>query len=89
MKQSQQFLESAANCTQIAEDAKKGLILGEAVKTAWAVYIATHPAANVDDQRRCSLSRHLEARLQAGEKDFEELVCSGLSYLDRVPADPW
>jgi hypothetical protein len=46
--------------------------LREAVKTAWAVYVATHPAADIDDQLQCSLSRHLEARMQAGEKNLEE-----------------
>lgn len=57
--------------------------------TILSVYVATHPAADREDQRQCSLSRHLEARMQAGEKNVEELVCSGLAYLHRVPADRW
>ena len=64
-------------------------ILRQAVETAWSVYLATHSDVDSADQRRCSLSRHLEARLQAGESDTEELACSGLAYLDRVPSDVW
>lgn len=65
------------------------LILRQAVETAWSVYLATHGDVDSADQRRCSLSRHLQARLQAGENDIEELVCSGLAYLDRLPAEAW
>ena len=65
------------------------LILRQAVETAWSVFLATHGNVDVADQRRCSLSRHLEARQQAGENSTEELICSGLAYLDRVPGDVW
>ena len=65
------------------------LILRQAVETAWSVYLATHCDVDIADQRRCSLSRHLEARLQAGENNTEELACIGLAYLDRVPDDVW
>ena len=65
------------------------LILRQAVETAWSVYLATHGDVDIADQRRCSLSRHLEARLQAGENNTEELACMGLAYLDRVPGDVW
>jgi len=67
----------------------EGPILRRAVEIAWAVYVATHDDADIADQRRCSLSRHLETRLRAGENNLEELVCSGLAYLSRLPADPW
>jgi len=65
------------------------LILRQAVQTAWSVYLATHGDVDNADQRRCSLSRHLEARLQADENNTEELACTGLAYLDRVPRDVW
>ena len=65
------------------------LVLRHAIETAWSVYLATHRNVDIADQRRCSLSRHLEARLQAGENDTEELACSGLAYLDRLPCDVW
>lgn len=64
-------------------------ILRQAVETAWGVYLATHSAVDVADQRRCSLARHLEERLRAGESNAEELACSGLAYLDRIPMDRW
>ena len=65
------------------------MTLQQAVETAWSVYLATHCDVDTADQRRCSLSRHLEARLQAGENNTEELACAGLAYLDRVPGDVW
>jgi hypothetical protein len=63
------------------------LILREAVKTAWSVYLATHGDVDLADQRLCSLTRHLTARLHAGETEVEELACSGLAYLDRLPEE--
>ena len=63
------------------------LILREAVKTAWSVYLATHGDIDVSDRRLCSLSRHLADRLHAGETGVEELACAGLAYLDRLPVD--
>ena len=64
-------------------------ILQQAVETAWSVYLATHGDVDIADQRCCSLSRYLQARLQAGENNVEELACSGLAYLDRLPAEAW
>jgi hypothetical protein len=61
----------------------------QAVEIAWSVYVATHKEVDAADERRCSLARYLWERKQAGENNVEELVCSGLAYLDRVPADVW
>jgi hypothetical protein len=63
------------------------LILREAVKTAWSVYLATHGNVQVTDQRLCSLERHLSQRLLSGETEVEELACAGLAYLDRLPEE--
>ena len=63
------------------------LILREAVKTAWSVYLATHGNVDVTDQRLCSLQRHLSQRLLRGETEVEELACAGLAYLDRLPEE--
>jgi hypothetical protein len=57
--------------------------LRKAVDTAWTVYLATHRDVDVADGRRCLLERHLQRSLE------EELTCSGLAYLDRVPKDEW
>jgi hypothetical protein len=64
-------------------------LLQRAVQATWSIYVAMHPDADDADERQCSLSRHLESRLRAGENDVEELVCSDLAYLDRLPPDPW
>jgi hypothetical protein len=54
------------------------LILREAVKTAWSVYLATHGNVDVTDQRLCSLERHLSQRLLSGETEVDELNAPGL-----------
>lgn len=64
-------------------------ILRQAVEIAWSLYVAEHGELDAADQRRALLARHLQDRLRAGERDPEELACSGLAYLNRVPADPW
>ena len=64
-------------------------VLEQAIETAWSLYLAEHGEMDAADQRRCSLSRYLEARWRAGERDAEELACSGLTYLNRLPADAW
>jgi len=64
-------------------------VLQRAAQATWAIYVAMHPGADTADERQCSLTRHLQSRLQAGENNVEELICSGLAYLDRVPTDPW
>jgi hypothetical protein len=60
-------------------------LLREAVDTAWTVYLATHRDVDVADGRRCLLERYLQGRLEASAP--EELTCSGLAYLDRLPKD--
>ena len=60
-----------------------------AVHTAWTIYVATHRDVDVADGRRCLLERHLQGRLEASQGKTEELVCSGLAYLDRLPKDEW
>jgi hypothetical protein len=63
------------------------LILREAVKTAWSVYLATHGDVDVSDQRLCLLPRHLSEQLHAGKTDMEGLACAGLRFLERLPDD--
>lgn len=59
----------------------------KAVQTAWAIYLATHQDVDVADGRQCLLERHLQGRFEARQGETEELVCSGLAYLDRLPKD--
>ena len=61
----------------------------KAVDTAWTVYLATHRDIDVADGRRCLLERHLHGRLGTNQIGTEELACSGLAYLDRLPKDEW
>jgi hypothetical protein len=64
--------------------------LRKAVDTAWTVYLATHRDVDVADGRRCLLERHLQRSLaEARQSETEELTCSGLAYLDRLPKDEW
>jgi hypothetical protein len=63
--------------------------LRKAVDTAWTVYLATHRDVDDADSRRCLLERHLQRSLEASQSSTEELTCSGLAYLDRVPKDEW
>lgn len=60
-----------------------------AVNRAWSLYLRMHNDVDPADARRCMLERYVERRWQAGERDPEELTCSGLSYLSRVPPDEW
>jgi hypothetical protein len=53
------------------------------------VYLATHRDIDVADGRRCLLERHLHGRLGTNQIGTEELACSGLAYLDRLPKDEW
>ena len=62
-------------------------VLRKAVNAAWTVYLATHRDVDVADDRRCLLERHLQATLKASQSETEELACSGLAYLDRLPKD--
>jgi hypothetical protein len=63
--------------------------LRKAVDTAWTVYLATHRDVDDADDRRCLLERHLQRSLEASQSETEELTCSGLAYLERVPKDEW
>jgi hypothetical protein len=64
--------------------------LRKAIDTAWTVYLATHRDVDVADGRRCLLERHLQRSwAEASQSETEELTCSGLAYLDRVPKDEW
>ena len=63
--------------------------LRKAVDSAWTVYRATQRNVDVADARRCLLERHLYRRWEAHESDTEELTCSGLAYLERLPEDDW
>ena len=65
------------------------LVLREAVRIAWSMYLATHSDVDIADQRLCSMSRYLSERLRAGETEVEELACDGLAFLDRLPVDSW
>jgi hypothetical protein len=65
------------------------LTLRKAVATAWTVYLEIHRDVHVADGRRCLLERHLQGRWEASQSDAEELTCSGLAYLDRLPKDEW
>ena len=65
------------------------VLLRKAVYTAWTVYLATHPDVDIADGRRCQMERHLQGRWEAGQSEIEELACSGLAYLDRLPKDEW
>jgi hypothetical protein len=61
-------------------------VLRKAVDTAWTVYLATHRDVDAADGRRCLLERHLQG-MEASQSETEELTCSGLAYLDRLPRD--
>ena len=63
--------------------------LRKAVYTAWSIYVTIHPDVDVTDGRQCLLERHLQRRLEASQGGTEELTCSGLAYLDRLPKDEW
>lgn len=62
-------------------------VVRKAVDTAWTVYVATHREVDLADGRRCLLERHLQGTLTASQIETEELTCSGLAYLDRLPRE--
>jgi hypothetical protein len=62
-------------------------LIRKALDTAWTVYLATHRDVDVADGRRSLLERHLQGTLKASQSETEELTCSGLAYLDRLPRD--
>jgi hypothetical protein len=59
--------------------------LRNAIETAWTVYLATHSDVDAADDRRCLLERHMQGRLESNQSEAEELTCSALAYLDRIP----
>jgi hypothetical protein len=61
----------------------------QAVDIAWAVFLATHSDVDAADERRCLLERHMQRTWAAREDNIEELACSGVAYLSRLPADRW
>ncbi len=61
----------------------------KAVNRTWTVYLATHRDVDAADGRRCLLERYLQGRWEVSQNDAEELTCSGLAYLDRIPKDEW
>jgi hypothetical protein len=63
--------------------------LRAAMTTTWIVYLATHNDVDAADDRRCLLERHLQRKWQNSQSDAEELVCSGLAYLNRISKDEW
>ncbi len=60
-----------------------------AVDVAWNLYLGFHSDVDPADARRCTLERYLQGRWEAGESDPEELACSGLAYLSRLPPEDW
>jgi hypothetical protein len=63
--------------------------LRKAVDMAWTVYLATHREVDAADGRRCLLERHLQGKLEVNQSGAEELTCSGLAFLGRIPKDEW
>jgi hypothetical protein len=59
-------------------------VLRKAVGMARTVYLATHRDVDAADGRRCLLERHLQG-MEVSQSEMEELTCSGLAYLDRLP----
>jgi hypothetical protein len=56
-----------------------------ATQRAWSIYLASNCTVDPRDRRRCTLERFLHQRWLSGETDLDELTCSGLSYLSRLP----
>jgi hypothetical protein len=63
------------------------VLLRVAIDRAWMIYLTMHTDVDAADECRCALERYVERRWQAGERDPEELTCSGLFYLSRFPRD--
>jgi hypothetical protein len=63
--------------------------LRTALATTWTVYLATHRDVDAADGRRCLLERHLQRKWETSQSDAEQLVCSGLAFLDRTAKDQW
>jgi hypothetical protein len=60
-----------------------------ALDRAWTVYLATHGDVDSADARQCTLARYLQREWAAGQTNPDEVVCSGLMYLSRLPSDTW
>ncbi len=58
-----------------------------ALERAWTIYLAVHQdGIDPADARRCTLARHLQRKWEAGQTDAEDLTCSGLTFLSRLPS---
>ena len=53
---------------------------------AWSFYLMMNSAVAESDQRRCTLHRFIRKKYEAGERDYDELVTSGLAYLKKLDA---
>ncbi len=53
---------------------------------AWSLYLMMNSDVEEGDQRRCTLHRFIRKRYEAGERDYDELVTSGLTYLKKLAA---
>lgn len=63
------------------------LTLRQAIETAWTLYLTMHGDVDPADARRCLLERHLQRSWETREIDVDELTCSGLIFLERLPPD--
>jgi hypothetical protein len=67
---------------------KTGIEMAEEVRgiadRAWSLYLMMNSAVDENDQRRSTLHRFIQKRYEAGERDFDELVTSGLVYLRKL-----
>jgi hypothetical protein len=52
--------------------------------SVWSVYLTMHTEVDENDQRRCTLHRFIKKRYAAGERDYDDLMGSGLAYLKKL-----
>jgi hypothetical protein len=58
----------------------------DATQQAWSIYLRRNAAIAPEDGLRCSLERFVRERWHSGENDLDDLTCSGLAFLSRVPS---
>jgi hypothetical protein len=58
--------------------------LEDLARMTWGVYLITHANVDENDHRQCGLRRFMQKRYTAGERDHDDLMCSGLAYLRRL-----
>ncbi|MCK1730045.1 MULTISPECIES: hypothetical protein [unclassified Bradyrhizobium] len=63
------------------------LTLKQAVDAALTFYRTMHGDVHPADERRCLLERHLQRTCETREVDADELTCSGITFLERLPPD--